>query len=302
MKSIFLNKEDKRLKAGWRISLFLIIFWLLTTVIFLIKPFFGEISNKVFLKDYGIVIVLILTLAAFISVSISRKFLDKKTFVSLGLQRRKGTFKDIVFGFFLSGLMAGVFFIILISFNLSEFNGINFGTIDISSAKFNFPEFMNVISIASLSILLLEHILVGFWEELVFRGYLFQNMNDGMGLKPAIFISCIIYGVIHFTNPNAGILSSTIIVLFGFIRIYGYLATKALWLSIGMHIGWNFFQGPIFGFAASGHQKSTLLDLTIISEKHWLTGGDFGPEGSILILPILVFSLLVMKWYSKLNA
>ena len=67
---------------------------------------------------------------------------------------------------------------------------------------------------------------------------------------------------------------------------------------MGMHIGWNFFQGPVFGFAASGHKKSTLLTHVFRSDKDYLTGAEFGPEGSVLILPILIAALWLMKWYA----
>lgn len=300
MTSIFLNARESRLKTGWRLLIFLCVFWICASLIFLIKPLLGDIGKKEFLQDYSLLIVTILAFAATLSIYFARKHLDKKTFTSLGLKMNKRTFQDIIFGFLLSGLMAGLFFMILISCNLIEYNGIHIGASDLSTTDgFNFVRYMKVISIGSLLLLLLEHILVGYWEEIFFRGYLFQNMIDGLGLKIAIIISCILYGLIHAMNPNAGILSSLIILLFGFLRIYGYLSTKLLWLSIGMHIGWNFFQGPIFGFAASGHQKATLLNSTFISEKDWLTGGAFGPEGSIIIIPILMLALWIMRWYSK---
>ncbi len=76
------------------------------------------------------------------------------------------------------------------------------------------------------------------------------------------------------------------------------MSTKMLWLSIGMHIGWNFFQGPIFGFSVSGHKKISLLKHISTSDKEYITGGEFGPEGSILIIPIIVLTLIVMRWYS----
>lgn len=303
MKPIFLNPTEKRLKAGWRILIFLILFWILAALSLVIKPLFGDITKGEYLNNYSLVIVGILSVAATISVYISRKYLDKKSFISLGLTRNKQTIRDLFFGFLLSGIMAGLFMLLLSSFNLVEINGLNIGKNDtVLQNEFSFINFMKIVSVGSLSILLIEHILVGYWEELVFRGYILQNMVDGMGFKIAVIISCVIYGLIHAANPNATLLSSSIIVLFGFLRIYGYSLTKMLWLSMGMHIGWNFFQGPIFGFAASGHKKTTLLDIYLISDKEWLTGGEFGPEGSVLIIPIILIALLVMKWYSKLNS
>jgi membrane protease YdiL (CAAX protease family) len=255
-------------------------------------------TKRAFLEDYSILIVGILAIGATISTFLSRKFWDKKSFNSLGLKWSKQGLKDMTFGFALSGLMAAAFYFLLISFDLLVFKGVNFESTTLTG-PFDFIQFMSILTLGSLSLMLVEHILVGYWEELVFRGYILQNMIEGLGLASAIVISCILYGLLHYMNPNATILSSAIIIGFGFLRIYGYLGTKMLWLSIGMHIGWNFFQGPIFGFAASGHKKTTLLQHTLNSDKIYLTGGEFGPEGSILIIPILILALLTMKWYAN---
>lgn len=295
MKNIIQNKEEGRLRSGWRILGFLILFWAFANLVFLAKSFFPDITKKEFIEGYSLLIVSILAIAATASVLISRKLLDKKSFRSLGLKLNKNALKDIAFGFLLSALMAGTFFLVLIGFDLIEFEGINFNE---TVTGEGFVNLMSVFSLASMLLLLLETVLVGYWEELVFRGYLLQNMVHGLGLKLAVVISCILYGLIHASNPNATILSSVIIVAFGFLRIYGYLTTQMLWLSIGMHIGWNFFQGPIFGFAASGHASATLIQHSFTSEKSYLTGGEFGPEGSIIILPILLITLFVMRWYA----
>lgn len=298
MRNIFKNTEEQRLKAGWRILLFIVIFYLFSALVFLVRPLLGDISKSEYVKNYGLIIVAILALAASLAVFISRKYLDKKSFISLGLQWNIGAVKDLIFGFVLSGAMAGLFFTALLIFGLLEFTGINF-QLSSSTEPFNFIQFMSMMTMGSLSLMLLETILVGYWEELAFRGYLFQNLIEGLGLTTAVILSCILYGIIHCMNPNATLLSSTIIVAFGFLRIYGYLGTKLLWLSMGMHIGWNFFQGPIFGFAASGHKSATLLQHDFLSEKQFLTGGDFGPEGSVLIIPVLLLALWLMRWYCK---
>lgn len=295
MKNFFRNKEEGRWRSGWRIFGFLILFWTFASLIFLGKSFFPDITKREYMANYSLLIVSILAFAATLSVFIARKKLDKMSFGSLGLSFNKQALKDIVFGFFLSAAMAGSFLLILYSFGLLEYEGINFSE---AFTGEGFVALMGTFSMVAMLLLLLETMLVGYWEELVFRGYLFQNMTHGMGLKWAVLISCVIYGLIHASNPNATVLSSVIIIAFGFLRIYGYLATKMLWLSMGMHIGWNFFQGPIFGFAASGHTKATLIQHSFTSDKSYLTGGEFGPEGSIIILPILLITLFVMRWYA----
>jgi len=296
--NIFINAKEQRLKAGWRILFFLLIFFSFSSLIFIVKPLLGEMTKRDFLENYSLLIITILAFGATIATLLSRKFWDKKSFVSLGLAWNKQAVKDLLFGYLLSGLMATSFFFILISFGLLDFNGFNFEGSGLNKS-FDFVRFMSVLTLGSLGLMLVEHILVGYWEELVFRGYIFQNLIEGLGLATAIVISCLLYGIIHYMNPNATILSSAIIVGFGFLRIFGYLSTKMLWLSMGMHIGWNFFQGPVFGFAASGHKKATLLQHSFTSDKHYLTGGEFGPEGSVFILPILLITLFIMKWYAE---
>ena len=298
MRSLFLNVREKRLKAGWRILLFLLVFISLSSLIFIVRPLLGDIKKRAFIEDYSLIIISILALSATIAVWISRKWFDKKSVVSLGLLWNKQAIKDLLFGFLLSFGMAALFYLVLYTLGFLDLKDINFNGI-VPGESVNFVKFMSVVTLGSLSLMLLETVLVGYWEELVFRGYIFQNMIQGLGFVTAIVISCILYGLIHASNPNATWLSTAIIVGFGYLRIYGYLSTKMLWLSMGMHIGWNFFQGPIFGFAASGHKKATLLSHTLTSDKDYLTGGAFGPEGSILIIPILIAALLLMKWYSK---
>ena len=296
MKNIFINSEENQLRAGWRILLFIIIFWPLAAVILLVKPLIGDMTKQEFLSGYSLLIIINLALAASIAVWIARRYIDKKTWVSLGLIWNRDARKDLGFGFLLSGLMAGAILLIMSAIGVVDVTGINWtgGFI----LQDTLPSTLAVMGITTMGILLLEMILVGYWEELVFRGYIFQNMARGLGMIVSIIISCLIYGIIHHSNPNASLLSSVIIVLFGFLRLYGYLSTGQLWLSMGMHIGWNFFQGPIFGFAASGHQKATLIEHTKVGQP-WLHGGDFGPEASLITVPIVLAALLTMRWWAK---
>ncbi len=247
---------------------------------------------------YSPVIVGILALVATVSVFLARRYLDKRSFVSLGLGGGGKAWRDGLFGFGLSGAMAAIFLLMNLGLGLLEIQsaGTAFGSAS-QSALNTYGPLLQSFGWGALGILFLEHLLVGYWEELVFRGYLFRNMTEGMGLRLSIAISCLVYGLIHVANPNAGLLSTGIIVLFGFLRIYGLLLTRYLWLSIGMHIGWNFFQGPVFGFGASGHRKPSLLELNIKGPEY-LTGGAFGPEGSVLIIPVLILALLSMRWWA----
>ena len=240
MSTILKNPSEGRLRSGWRILFFILIFWSATLLIFIVKPLFPEVSKKVFIDEYSVIVIAIIALSATLSTLFARKYFDKKSIRSLGLSFNKNTLQDLVFGFLLSGLMAGCFFLIQYFSGIISLEGIELSTTNWPpNLGTDFIQFMSIASIGSLSIYFLEMLLVGYWEELVFRGYLFKNLQDGLGLKTAILISCLLYGIIHMSNPNATYLSSAIIIIFGFLRLYGLLSTKLLWLSMGMHIGWN---------------------------------------------------------------
>ena len=274
----FINPTEGRLRAGWRILAFLLVFISLAIA--------GQFGLRAVLGGFpkgSPLIFPVLAVSATLAVLFARRVLDGKGFVSLGLSNPRVAAADLAFGFALSGAMAGLVFLLMWLA----------GAVTTFSVDLSVPSLLAVLGLP-----LAVTILVGYWEELVFRGYLLQNMADGMGLKWAIVLSCLLYGLVHGMNPHAGLLSSSIIVLFGFLRIYGYLSTGLLWLSMGMHIGWNFFQGHVLGFAASGHASEQTLVVPTQAGPGWLSGGNFGPEASVLMIPVLGLALLAMRAWS----
>lgn len=274
------NPIDNRLRAGWRIAVFLAVFYSLA-----LPLLFGLRALLGFSKSSPLVIVII-ALAATPAVYIARRWIDKRDLVSLGMRWNARGAMDLLFGFFLSGIMAGTVFAAMLT--LGYINNAQIATIDGS-----------IVGVLAGSLLIM--VLVGFWEELVFRGYILQNMAEGMGMKTAILVSCLLYGLVHSANPNAGLLSTAIIILFGYLRIYGLLSTGQLWLSMGMHTGWNFFQATVFGFAASGHAEDRTLITHDTVAVDWLSGGEFGPEASILIIPVVLIALIAMRSWSLMG-
>jgi len=292
MKSRPFRSDEGRLRAGWRILLFFVLLIGLSAVLQLgVRALRGGLPKG---STLGLSLV---ALAATLAVLVARRHVDKKSLMSLGLAFDATALRDLLFGFGLSGLMAGAIFGTMVAAGLVEDVGIQWGEIARAAADGS-PEIV-AMTTGTLLLLLVPTILTGWWEEIVFRGYLFQNMVEGMGLKISVLVSCLIYGLVHAANPNAGLLSSLIIVGFGFLRLYGYLATTLLWLSIGMHIGWNFFQGPVFGYAASGQAQSATLFTHTASGPDWLTGGDFGPEASVITIPVVLATLLAMRAWSR---
>jgi uncharacterized protein len=148
---------------------------------------------------------------------------------------------------------------------------------------------------------------VGFYEELISRGYHLTNLAEGLNypsLGPrgsvllAWILSSSIFGFIHLANPGATLVSTVNIAFAGLLLGTGYVLTGRLAIPIGIHITWNFFQGNVFGFPVSGLTPIGATFLTIEQGGPRLfTGGAFGPEAGLLGLTAMVVgSLLILLW------
>ncbi len=162
----------------------------------------------------------------------------------------------------------------------------------------------NVLLDAFLELLTLG---VGAWvEEIVFRGYIFQALKESLNNYCfAIIISSAFFGYIHTLGhePFWGILISTSVT--GVFLALGRYFTQSLWLSIGLHFGWNVFQGIIFGFKVSGNDdflKCHFIcqDLTSSGGKQDIfTGGEYGPEGGIIAGIAAILGCIALYFLSK---
>lgn len=124
-------------------------------------------------------------------------------------------------------------------------------------------------------------------EELLFRGFLFRVVQSIGGTWIGIAVSAIVFGALHAINPHATVVSAAAIALeAGVLLGIAYTVTRRLWLPIGIHIGWNFTEGSIFGVSVSGHATTPGLLRGAVSGPDLLTGGAFGIEGSLLAVVV----------------
>jgi len=141
-------------------------------------------------------------------------------------------------------------------------------------------------------------VLVGWNEELLSRGYHLQTLASGTNMFWGLIISSSVFGLAHLGNPNATWVSAAGIFFAGLFLAYGYLRTGQLWLSIGLHIGWNFFEGVVFGFPVSGMDIYRLIRHQVQGPEIW-TGGAFGPEAGLIVLPALVVGSVLIYFYTR---
>ena len=124
-------------------------------------------------------------------------------------------------------------------------------------------------------------------EELFFRGYGFQELLAAVGPWATVIPVGVIFALLHGSNPGATWFSTANTAGFGILFGYAYLRSRDLWLPIGLHFGWNFTL-PLFGVNVSGlRMKVTGYEMSWTAGSLW-SGGEYGPEASILTSVVLI--------------
>ena len=133
-------------------------------------------------------------------------------------------------------------------------------------------------------------------EELMFRGYPFQHLAEGMGAVGAIAVFSVMFGAVHLSNPGASVWGLINTILIGILLAIAYLRTRALWLPWGIHFGWNTALGFLFGLPVSGLRIFNVLVRTSVTGPKWMTGGSYGIEASATgTIAVLIGLVIVWK-------
>jgi membrane protease YdiL (CAAX protease family) len=283
-KMLFWNNQQRRLRAFWRLvfqfGLMLVLFLLAS-----LPPFRGidELSKN----------TIPLGMAMLGSVWLAGRFLDRRRFADFGFHFSRDWWIDLGFGLALgSGLMAAIFFVQLAAGSIAVT-----GAWQVSSPELTFG--------AAMVYMLFDCICVGIYEELFSRGYQLGNLAEGLsgalGSRGAVIVSVLlsstVFGVLHLLNDHASALSAFNISVAGIMLAMGYVLTGELAIPIGVHIAWNFFQGNVFGFPASGFQPSVSVITVQPVGSPLLTGGDFGPEAGLVGLGVCILGIvLTIVW------
>jgi uncharacterized protein len=276
---IFLSPDEPRLRAGWRLLI-------QTLLMFVFGLIFGGLAALLGLRGLGpiggqFLNFLIITS----SVYVARRWLDKRSFESLGLKLDGRTLVDILAGIGITFVQMGFIYVLMLGLGWLTFEGF----------AWEF-EPVNVV-ITNVITFFIMFIFIGWNEELLSRGYHLQTIASGTSLFWGVVISSAVFGLLHLGNPNATWVSAAGIFFAGVFLAYGYIRTKQLWLPIGLHIGWNFFEGVGFGFPVSGLDIYALTRITVHGPELW-TGGAFGPEAGLIVLPALILGAFLIYLYT----
>ncbi len=281
---LFYSRREKRLRAGWRLALQTMLFLVLQVAIafpvLILAQFTSlDLSNQLLNQ-------LMVFAAITGSVFLARRFLDRRSVVDLGLHLSRHSLFDLLAGVVIALIMISTIFLIEVWA----------GWITIESLAWELEEWKFILVQGGLAVIIFSF--VAWNEELLIRGYYLQNLADGLTPVWGAVLSAAVFGVLHLANPNATVNGFAGLFLAGLFFSYCYFRTSRLWVPIGLHLGWNFFEGVVFGFPVSGLDTFKMMRISVSGPEIW-TGGNFGPEAGLVLLPAIALGTLLVGAYSR---
>lgn len=193
--------------------------------------------------------------------------LDKRSLEHAGVQVRQG-WKSFLIGL---GIGAALYTVIIV---IAAFTGLY----KVEAVTFNGGALLGSFALLAIA---------ATYEEVLFRGVLLQGLETGFGSWLAVLLNAVLFGLLHASNAGATITSTLSVALAGLAFGLAFVKYRNLWLLSGLHLGWNFSQGPIYGVAVSGTEFSSLFQSSQQGPA-FLTGGAFGFEASMFTFVLCV--------------
>lgn len=144
----------------------------------------------------------------------------------------------------------------------------------------------------------LVFLIVGFVEESTLRGYIQFTLTRGIGFWWGAIIFSMLFGFIHGINPGetpVGLFSAGAV---GLVFCLSLWYTGSLWWAVGFHAAWDWGESYFYGTSDSGNlAQGHLFGEHPVGNLLW-SGGKTGPEGSLLVIPLLLLTaLFIWLWW-----
>ena len=289
---IFFNQMG-RLRSGWRLVVFVVVFNL---VLFLITGgariiyaisinAVPELSPHANVAD--LVFRVIFLIASLGAGYLCVKLLEGLPWRSLGLTLHSHWLRDLIVG--------SVIGILSLAFATA---------IAFIGGGLHFARSPAAISAIILTLLVsaLLFIIAALSEEALFRGYPLQTLTRAQLTWLGVLLTSVPFAAIHLKNPNAGSWIAFInTALAGVWLAVAYLRTRSLWFPLGVHWAWNWALGSVFGLPVSGITKIAPNPMLVGTDlgPAWFTGGTYGIEGGVACTIVLLIST-VFIWKTSL--
>jgi uncharacterized protein len=288
LKNIFVGNQG--IRAGWSIGIFIILLSILTVTFTLPVHFLLEKNNMIEKSLMQPIQSGAGEFAAFLGLlgaSMIMALIEHKPLISYGLEGRQ-QLPRFAYGF-LSGMAAlSALVLVLKLCGLILIDGPNiFGW---EAIKYCFGW-------------IVAFFLVGLYEEYFLRGYLQATLTRGVGFWWSALILSAAFGCIHIFNKGESAVGICSAALIGLVFCASLWYLKSLWWAIGFHASWDWTQSYLWGTADSGlFVQGHLYSANPQGNILW-SGGSTGPEGSLMIIPLLIVIALLMwiVWGRKTN-
>lgn len=157
-------------------------------------------------------------------------------------------------------------------------------------------------TIVSLIIWFFGYLIQGCTEELMCRGFLLNTLRRRTTWVSAIVISSILFIMPHISSivdmpVDIQICAIINLVLISLLFSLLVLKEDTIAAACGLHVGWNYALGVLYGLRVSGSTETTgVVQIQVTSKIDILTGGNYGIESSVILIPILVLlNLFVLR-------
>jgi membrane protease YdiL (CAAX protease family) len=141
----------------------------------------------------------------------------------------------------------------------------------------------------------LVFLVVGLFEEFLFRGYTQFTLASGIGFWPAATMISAVFGAWHLGNKGEDIAGALSVFVIGMFFCLTLRRTGNLWFAVGLHASFDWgetflFSVPNSGIVAPGHLLNSSFHGPV-----WLTGGTVGPEGSVMAFVVVALATVIFS-------
>lgn len=241
----------------------------------------GKTGQQLTSTFYQVPLLVVSALAAMGLAFVFRRQLDKQSIASMGFAWR-GHQRDAWAGLLLGIVLLGTGSLVL------YFSG----HIDWQDMQLNVRALLTGLGLMVVTALC---------EEVIFRGYILNNLLQSMPVWWALGGSALLFAVTHLGNFHLNPIALANLLAGGTLLGCNYVYTRNLWFPVFFHFSWNFFQGPVLGYPVSGLELAPLWPMDRPGNV-LLTGGDFGFEGSVLatvLMIMAIFFCLQRRWWTR---
>jgi membrane protease YdiL (CAAX protease family) len=135
--------------------------------------------------------------------------------------------------------------------------------------------------------------------ETLIIGIFFRLTEEWLGSYLGLLILAMLFIFLHITAPGATIISAVAVAMHSAFLGATYIYTRTLWAPIANHFAWDFSYAALYGASINGYTMDNSLLDTNVNGSDLLTGGYFGPQGSIQAAILCLLTGLIFLHLSR---